>query len=137
VIKVFNNISEGRQDISKPKDRWENSVVYGLKKMIVLGCRKTSRDKDAYSLILMELKVLTGQWGQWRGATDSQVDRNHYVPSHALATFSSHLRLALPRFIFLSAFAITFFLHFSSLRYVSCPPYLLFFDLIPGTVSGL
>jgi hypothetical protein len=61
VRKMFNNIPEGTQDISMSKDRWVDNVVYGLKKMIVRRWRKTSRDKDACNLILMELKVLTGQ----------------------------------------------------------------------------
>jgi hypothetical protein len=46
--------------ISKPKNRWLDDVIYNLKIMVVRGRRKTPRDKDAYSLILMEVKVLTG-----------------------------------------------------------------------------
>jgi hypothetical protein len=105
--------------------------------MIVRRWRKTSRDKDACNLILMELKVLTGQWRPWRRSYESPGRLKPLRTPACSCTFSSHLRLALTRLIFLSAFGITFFVHFLFLRYVSCSPSLHFFDFIPGTLFGL
>jgi hypothetical protein len=58
--KVFKNNREGKRSVGKPRKRWSGDVENDLKKMGVRGWRKIARDRDAWKLILKEVRVLHG-----------------------------------------------------------------------------
>ena len=63
--KVFNNISEGKRSVGKPRNRWLYDVENDLKKMGVGGWRKGARNSDAWKLALQGATVLHITYIQW------------------------------------------------------------------------
>jgi hypothetical protein len=60
VKKTFKNIPDGKRSVGKPRKKWVDDAENGLKKMGVRGWRKTARDRDAWKLILKEVRLLHG-----------------------------------------------------------------------------
>jgi hypothetical protein len=56
VKKVFNNISEGKRSVGKPRKRCLYDAENNLKKIVIGGWRRLTRNKDAWKLILKEVR---------------------------------------------------------------------------------
>jgi hypothetical protein len=52
---------ERKRSVGKPRKIWLGDTENGLKKMSVRGCRKITKNRDAWKLILKEARVLSGQ----------------------------------------------------------------------------
>jgi hypothetical protein len=61
VKKVFKNTPEGKSSVGNPRKRQLENVQNDLKKMDVIGWRKIGKDRDAWKLILKEVRVLHGR----------------------------------------------------------------------------
>jgi hypothetical protein len=59
VKKIFKNIPEGKRSVGKARKRWLDDVENDLK-IGVRGWRKIPEDRDAWKLILKEVRVLHG-----------------------------------------------------------------------------
>jgi hypothetical protein len=55
---------KGKRSIEKARKRWLDDVENDSKKMGVRGWRKRARDRDAWKLILKEVRVLHGPYSQ-------------------------------------------------------------------------
>jgi hypothetical protein len=60
VYRGFKYMQQGKKSVGKPINRWLDDFENNLKKMGVTGWRKRARDRDAWKLILKEIKVLHG-----------------------------------------------------------------------------